>query len=299
MILLIQLQVLARRQGMDLVRVLSIIRHSLRWCLGAEAHDANTSLVERHIVHGGIVEEALDLGFPEIERIMSEDNDFLNEINNNDTVNVDVDSLMGKHKLSTILILENIHINIINIKFILQVDDEKVFLVFLLCFLDDVQLMEFQQIGTQLLVTLVREDVEVLIVPNNVLDIGNAEELVEIVLLVILQVDHLGIFWSGHDTNCLIWIENEEFGLGIEVLEIKQLHSFILHKVELDDLTGVCKDHGFTVIEVKINTLTDLGQFELFHVYSLMNSEFVCLWVPLDNDDLCDDFFTVDHVFTN
>jgi hypothetical protein len=79
---------------MDLVRVLSIIRHSLGWCLTAETHDANTSLVERNIVHGGIIQEALDLGFPEIERIMSEHNDFLNEIDDNDTVNVDVDSLM-------------------------------------------------------------------------------------------------------------------------------------------------------------------------------------------------------------
>jgi hypothetical protein len=47
--------------------------------------------------------------------------------------------------------------------------------------------MEFKQIGTQLLVTLVREDIEMLIVPDNVLDIGNPEELVEIVLLVILH----------------------------------------------------------------------------------------------------------------
>ena len=62
--------------------------------LGAESKHTHASLTERYVIQGGIVEEAHNLGLPEVEGIMSEDYFLVQQINDTDTVCVDVNGLV-------------------------------------------------------------------------------------------------------------------------------------------------------------------------------------------------------------
>lgn len=72
----------------------------------------------------------------------------------------------------------------------------------------------------------------------------------------------------------------------------------LLHKVELDDLAGVGKDHSFTVIVVKVDPFANFRQLKLNHVDSFELFELIH-WVSLQNDHFCDDFFAIDAVLAN
>jgi hypothetical protein len=91
---------------------------------------------------------------------MSENHIFIQDINDNYTVSVDVNGLVGHDKLPSILVFENVHVHIVDAQFVLQIQDEHMLLGGLLCILQDIQLVQFYEIGSQLLVTFVCQDVE-------------------------------------------------------------------------------------------------------------------------------------------
>ena len=58
---------------------------------------------------------------------MSENDVFSNQVDDHYTVDVDIYSFVRVYKLAATLIFKNIHINIINVKFTIQVNDEQLF----------------------------------------------------------------------------------------------------------------------------------------------------------------------------
>jgi len=97
--------------------------------------------------------------------------------------------------------------------------------------------VKLDEIGSQLLVSLVGEDVEMRIIPEDILDGRNTEELVEVVFLVILKVDHLSVSSRCYNADGLIWVEDKELWLLIKVLEVKELVLSSLNEVKLNDFT--------------------------------------------------------------
>ena len=86
---------------------------------------------------------------------MSEDYFLAQKINNNNTVCVYVYGLVRDYELSSILIFKNIHVHIIDAQFVLKVQNEHVLFCGLLCVLHDVELVNFDQVGTQLTTSFV------------------------------------------------------------------------------------------------------------------------------------------------
>lgn len=58
---------------------------------------------------------------------MSENDVFSHQVDDDNAVDVDVDGFVWEYKLAATLIFKNIHINIINVKFVIQVDNEQLF----------------------------------------------------------------------------------------------------------------------------------------------------------------------------
>ena len=86
---------------------------------------------------------------------MSENNVLIQDINDNNTVSIDVDGLEWDNELPSILVLQNIHVHIVNAQFVLQVQDEHMLFWGLFFIFLYIQLMDLYQVGSQLVVSFV------------------------------------------------------------------------------------------------------------------------------------------------
>lgn len=83
-----------------------------------------------------------------------------------------------------------------------------------------------KQIYTENAVVLVRKDIEVIVVENNVLDVRNLAGLIDVYLNFGLRVHIEGVLWRSDYRNGLFLVEHEEFRLfgKIRLVVIARCH---------------------------------------------------------------------------
>ena len=162
----------------EVIRRFQGVKHDLLAVLVSEwslldltkGNDADTLLLQNDEVVVQSREEPIDLGLPELETLMSENDGVLFEVDNVDIVGVDVHVFIADDKFFVLLLPEHKHVGISNIKLVSSVDDHHaiehvlfdlfaVLLIYL--FLDRDSFVHFDQVVTKPVSAFVGQNVEV------------------------------------------------------------------------------------------------------------------------------------------
>ena len=121
-------------------------------------------------------EEAIDLGLPQLETFVSEDDGAGFKVNNVDIVSINIHIFETDNQLLIVLLSEHKHVGIADVKLVSSIDNHATIkdilldnfaILFIFFFHDRLSLVHLNQIVSKLISTLVGQNVEVTFVVDN------------------------------------------------------------------------------------------------------------------------------------
>ena len=134
----VQLEVMTRLQRVEFVPLVLVV-YDLLALIFAESEDEQALVLHGNEVEGKGDQETGNLGLPETEGLVTECEAPRSDVNDEDTVDVDVDALVADHQLPLhnvpllvlvpLAVLPHLNVDVADIQLVLPVDHEHLFLV--------------------------------------------------------------------------------------------------------------------------------------------------------------------------
>ena len=172
-LLLIDFQIAARIQSMELMLEVFVVNDVSCNALGAEGGHIQTQIRKCNQIMSSLVHETTDLGFPEAETFMSTDDWALFEVDDIDAVNVDMNRFEAYNQLRPVCgkISDDVHVDCCDVQLVGTVHDHQISQHLLLVHIERILLREPQQIVSKLLILLIGQDKELIFKEKHVLDV--------------------------------------------------------------------------------------------------------------------------------